>query len=64
VPQILDLAEILEHGVYHLESLINFLTDFGAREDNLATDEDEQHNLGLNHAVDETAKTLVDGLIP
>lgn len=48
----------LQHGIDHLESLIDLLANFRACENNLATDEDEEHNLGLDHAVDETGKQL------
>lgn len=37
---LLDLAEVLEHRVNHLESLVDFLTNFGTGEDNLAANED------------------------
>jgi hypothetical protein len=32
----LNLAEILQHRVDHLERLVDFLTDFGASKDDLA----------------------------
>ena len=48
----------MEHGVNHLESLVDFLPDFGASEYELAAYEDEKHNLGLDHAVDETREQL------
>jgi hypothetical protein len=54
----LNLAEILKHRVDHLESLVNLLTDFGTSEDDLAADKDKEHNLRLNHAVDETREQL------
>ena len=38
--------------------MIDLLTDFCAGEDNLATDEDEEDNLGLDHAVDEAGEEL------
>jgi hypothetical protein len=46
----------LQHGVDHLEGLIDLLSDLGTSEDNLAADEDEEHDLGLDHAVDETGE--------
>lgn len=47
------LVEVLEHGIDHLECLVNFLAHFGAGEDNLAAHENEEYNLGLDHAIDE-----------
>jgi hypothetical protein len=38
--------------------LIDLLADLGAGEDDLARDEDEEHNLRLHHAVDETREEL------
>lgn len=49
-----SLAEVGEHGVDELESLVDFLADFGAGQDDLAGHEDQEYNLGLHHAVDET----------
>lgn len=48
----------LQHRVNHLEGLVNLLSHFGTCQDNLAADEDQKHNLGLNHAVDETREQL------
>ena len=45
-----------EHRIDQLESRINLLAHFGASQDNLAADEDQEHNLGLHHAVDETGE--------
>lgn len=50
--EILDLPEILQHGIDHLESLVNLFTDFGASEYDLAADENEKHDLRLDHAID------------
>lgn len=44
----------LKHGIDHLECLVDFLANLGASEDNLAADEDQQDDLGFDHAVDET----------
>ena len=57
-PRGLDLAEILQHRVDHLKSLIDLLADFGTGQDNLAADEDQKHDLGLDHTVDETREQL------
>lgn len=43
-----------EHRIDQLESRINLLTHFGASQNDLTTDEDQEHNLGLHHAVDQT----------
>lgn len=50
----LGLAEVRKNGVDELECLVNLLTDFGTSEDDLARHEDEEHNFGLHHAIDET----------
>ena len=44
----------LKHGVDHLECLIDLLAYFGASQDDFAAHEDQEHNLGLNHSVNET----------
>lgn len=44
----------LKHGVNHFKSLVNLLSNFCASENDLTTDENEEHNLRLDHAVDET----------
>lgn len=43
-----------KHRVDQLEGLVNLLTDFSTSQDNLATDEDQENDLGLHHAVDQT----------
>ena len=43
-----------EHRIDQLESRINLLTHFGAGQNDLATNENQEHNLGLHHAVDQT----------
>lgn len=48
----------LEHGVDHFKGLVNLLTNFGTSQDDLAADEDQQDNLGLNHSVNETREQL------
>lgn len=54
----LDLAEILQDGVDQLEGVVNLVADLGTSEDNLAAHKDQEHNLGLDHAVDETGEQL------
>jgi hypothetical protein len=48
----------LQHRVDHLKSLVDLLANFGTSQDNLAADEDEEHNLWLDHAVNETREQL------
>lgn len=48
----------LKDGIDHLEGLIDLLANLGTSEDNLAADEDQEYDLGLNHAVDETREQL------
>ena len=38
--------------------MVNLLADFGASQDDLPAHEDEEHNLGLHHSVDETREEL------
>lgn len=54
----LNFSEVLQHRVNHLKSLVNFFSDLRTSQDNLATDEDEKHNLGLDHAVNKTREQL------
>lgn len=54
----LGLAEVRQHRVDELKSCVDLLTDLGAGKDNLARHEDEEHNLRLHHAVDETREKL------
>lgn len=54
----LDLAEILQDRVDQLKGVVDLVSDFGASEDDLATDEDQEHDLGLDHAVDEAGEQL------
>jgi len=48
----------LEHRVDHFKGLVDLLTDFRTGQDNLAADEDQKDNLGLDHTVDETREQL------
>lgn len=48
----------MEHGVDHLEGLVDLLPDLCARQDDLAGHEDEQHDLGLDHTIDQTREQL------
>lgn len=48
----------MEHGVDHLEGLVDLLPDLCARQDDLARHEDEQDDLGLDHTVDQTREQL------
>lgn len=48
----------LEHGVDHLKGLIDLLANLSTSQDNLATDEDQKNDLGLDHSIDETREQL------
>lgn len=50
----LGLAEVRKDWVDELKGLVDLLPDLGTGEDDLARDEDEEHNLRLHHPVDET----------
>lgn len=54
--QQLRFPEVRKHGIHEVESLVDLLTDLRAGEHDFAGDEDEQDNLGLHHAVDETGE--------
>lgn len=54
----LGLAEVGKHRVDELESLVDLLADFGARQDDLAAHEDEEDDLWLHHTVDQTGEQL------
>jgi hypothetical protein len=47
-----------QHRVNLVKGHINFLADLCTGEDNLTRDKDEQHDLGLDHAVDEAGEEL------
>lgn len=47
-----------QHRVDHLKGLIDLFADFGPGQDNLAAYEDEEHNFGLDHTIDETREQL------
>ena len=42
----------------HLEGCVDLLTDLGTGKYNLAAHENQEHNLRLHHAVDETREQL------
>lgn len=48
--------ELTEYWINSLESSINFFTNFGSRQDDLAGDEDQKDNLGIDHAINQTRK--------
>ena len=54
----LGLLVLGQHRVDVLEGLVDLLSHLGAREHDLSRHEDEQHDLGLHHAVDETREQL------
>jgi hypothetical protein len=43
----------LQHGVDHLEGGVDLFTNFGTGQDDLPTDEDQENDLRLDHAIDE-----------
>ena len=47
----MDSRHTVQHWVDHLESLVDLLSNFRTSQDNLATDENEKHNLRLDHAI-------------
>jgi len=51
-----DLFKVLKHRVDHLESLIDFLANFGTSQNNLAADEDQEHDLWFHHSINQTRK--------
>jgi len=53
-----DFLEVLKHRVDHFKGLIDFFADFRTGQDNLTTNEDQEHNLGLDHSIDETREQL------
>ena len=52
------LSELTEYRVDRLESFVNFLADFGAGKNDLARNEDQQDDLGVDHPVNQTRKQL------
>lgn len=48
----------MQHRIDHLEGLVDFFSNLGTSQDDLATDEYQEHNLGLNHAVDKAREQL------
>lgn len=57
----LRLAEVRQDGVDELKRLVDFFSDLGTSQNDLAAHEDQQNDLGLHHAVDETREEF--GLI-
>jgi len=50
----LGLAEVRQDRVNEFKGLVNLLADLGTSENDLARDEDQEDNLWLHHAVNET----------
>ena len=48
----MESRHTVQHWVDHLESLVDLLSNFRTSQDNLATDENEKHNLRFDHAID------------
>ena len=51
-------SHTLKHRIDHLKCLIDLLAYLRPCQDDLAADEDQEHDLRLNHTVDETGKQL------
>lgn len=49
-----NFPEVRKHRINEFECLVDLLTDFSAGEDNLSTDENQEHNFWFHHAIDET----------
>lgn len=49
-----DATHTRKHRVDQLKGLVDLLTHFGASQDDLSRHEDQEHDLGLHHAVDQT----------
>lgn len=47
-----------KHRIDQLESLIDLFTDLCSGQDDLTTNEDQEHNLGLHHTIDQTREEL------
>lgn len=48
----------MKHRVDHLEGLVDLLSNFRTRQDDLATDEDQKHDLGFDHSIDQAREQL------
>ena len=46
------LMHTIQHRIDHLERLINLLSHLRTSQDNFAADEDEKHDLRLDHTID------------
>jgi hypothetical protein len=51
-------VEIFQDGVDQLEGVIDLISNLGTSKDNLSAHEDQEHDLGLDHAVDKTREQL------
>lgn len=47
----------LQHGIDHLEGLVDLLTNLGTGEDDLAADEDQEHDFRLQKQVSRVSRT-------
>ena len=52
------MKRTLQHGVDHLVGLVDLLAHLGTGEDDLAAHKNEEHNPGLDHAVDKAGEQL------
>jgi len=53
-----DFLEVLKHRVDHFKGLVDLFSNFGTSQDNLARDEDEKDDLGLDHTINKTREQL------
>ena len=51
-------SHTLKHRIDHLKRLINLLAHLRPCQDDLAADEDQEHDLRLDHTVDKTREQL------
>ena len=56
--------DTVQHRVDHLKSLVDLFSNFRTSQDDLAANENEKHNLGLNHTIDlERRRVSIGGVI-
>lgn len=58
LPVLLPFPELHEHRVYVLKGSVYLFPDLGSGEDDLPRDKDEDHDLGVRHAVDQPREDL------
>lgn len=53
-----SLTRTLKHRIDHLKGLIDLFSNFRTRQDDLAADKDQEHDLGFDHSVDQAREQL------